>query len=101
MNKVKIGTKTTKCELSSRLRKHVSQLIGGGDKPNIKGTQRNLLANKVEINLDMLCASMKNWIGRQVRGTNIVAPQDRRPGLVDTELLQHRLYPNGLGGAIG
>jgi hypothetical protein len=64
VNKVKIGTKTTKRELRSRLRKHISQLVGGGDEPNIKRTKRDFLANEVKINLDMLRASMENRIGR-------------------------------------
>jgi hypothetical protein len=64
VNKVKIGAKTTKCELSSRLYEHVSQLVAGGDEPNIKRTQGNLLTHEVKINLDMLRAGVQNWIGR-------------------------------------
>jgi hypothetical protein len=101
VNKVKIGTKTTKCELSSRLREDVSQLVSGGDEPNIKRTESNLLAHKVKINLDMLRAGVEHGIGRQVRGTKVVTPQDRRLGLIDAKLLQHRLYPNGLSSAVG
>jgi hypothetical protein len=44
--------------------------------PNL--SQSNLLTDEVNIYLNMLRATMMNWIGDHVDSTNIVAVDDRR-----------------------
>jgi hypothetical protein len=45
------------------------------------------LSGKMKINLDMLGASMKHQVGRQICSTKVVAPEDRWTGLMDTKIL--------------
>jgi len=44
--------------------------------PNL--SQSNLLPNEMNIYLNMLRATMMNWIGGHVDSTNIIAEDDRR-----------------------
>ncbi|XP_023536950.1 uncharacterized protein LOC111798152 [Cucurbita pepo subsp. pepo] len=72
----------------------IDELILGGNESNIKLTSRYSFTNEVIINLNMLRPSMKDWIGGQVGGTNVVTPQARRSRLRDPELTQENLDPN-------
>jgi len=44
--------------------------------PNL--SQSNLLTDKVNIYLNMLRATMMNWIGGHEKSTNIITEDDRR-----------------------
>jgi hypothetical protein len=52
----------------------ICNLILSRNKPDIKLLASNSFSNKEKINLNMLSASMKNWISRQVGGTKIITP---------------------------
>ena len=54
--------------------------------PNL--SQSNLLTDEVNIYLNMLRATMMNWIGGHVDSTNIVAVDDRRQRDGFVELLK-------------
>jgi hypothetical protein len=54
--------------------------------PNL--SQSNLLTDEVNIYLNMLRATMMNWIGGHVDSTNIVAVDDRRRSDGCVELLK-------------
>ena len=55
--------------------------------PNL--SQSNLLTDEVNIYLNMLRATMMNWIGSHVDSTNIIAEDDRRRRDGCMELLKY------------
>lgn len=55
--------------------KNVSQLIASGDISSLKISSENTLMNEVINNLHVLGASMKNWIGLDGQGRNIITPK--------------------------
>jgi hypothetical protein len=63
--------------------------------------QSDILADKVNINLDMLGAPMMNRIGRHVDCTHIVAINDSRTSNRDVELLKKLPKPVAFGDSMG
>ena len=61
----------------------------------------NTFPHKMIVNFDVLGTSMKNWIRRKIRRTNIITPKNRWLLLRDSQLSQQRLYPNELNHGIG
>jgi hypothetical protein len=59
--------------------------------PNL--TQGHLVADKVNINLDMLRATMMNRISRHIHSTDVVAVDDRRRRQGRMELLKELTKP--------
>jgi hypothetical protein len=99
--KVKIGTKTTRNVKQNSFSKDISDLIVGGYEPDIESAQCNLLSDKMKIILNMLGASMKHQIHRQVGSTQIITTKNRWSRLMNTRILEHRLDPDNFGRAIG
>jgi hypothetical protein len=50
----------------------VSKLVSGGNMKNPDLSKRHLLANEVNVNLDLLRPSVVNRVGRHVDGTHVV-----------------------------
>jgi hypothetical protein len=67
-------SKSDKQLRGERLGKNISKLIMCGDESNVESLLGDALANKVVIDLNMLCASVENWVDGQVRRTQVVAP---------------------------
>jgi hypothetical protein len=61
--------------------------------------QSDLLADKVNVNLDMLGAPVMNWIGRHVDCTHIVAINDNRMSNRDVKLLKKLPKPATFDGS--
>lgn len=57
--------------------------------PNL--VESGLLADEVNVYLDMLSASVMNWIRRHLVNTHIVTINDSRTGNQDVELLEKLL----------
>ena len=77
--------------------KNVSQLITSGDILNLKILLENTLMNEVIINLRVLGASMKNWIGHDGQGKNIIAPKLWGKSKKNAKILQNLTNPTELG----
>jgi hypothetical protein len=56
------------------LGQQISKLISAGNEANNESFVGYHIANKMEINLHMFCASMKDWVGGEVSGSNVVTP---------------------------
>jgi hypothetical protein len=56
-------------------------------------TVEYLLTNKVVIHLNVLCVSIKHWVGSQGQGTNIVTLEDRRCRKKNLEFFEQHLKP--------
>jgi hypothetical protein len=63
---MKLGPKISEARVRKRFGKHISKLILGGDEPNRNFLFSNAITNKVIIDFNMLSASMKDRINRQV-----------------------------------
>jgi hypothetical protein len=68
-------------------------LIKCGNELNKDVTVEYLLTNKVVIHFNVLCASMKNWVGSQGQGTNIVTPEDMRCRKKNLEFFEQHSKP--------
>lgn len=52
-------------------------MILGGEKTDVQTLGGNLVMDKVEVNFDVLCSSVGHWVGNEVCGPKIVAPENR------------------------
>ena len=75
---MKLGSKISEGRMRKRFGKNISKLILGGDEPNLNVLFSNSITNEVIIDFNMLSASMKDRIDRQVGSTQIITPKDSR-----------------------
>jgi len=73
----KTGPKINKQLYRKALCHNVSKLMRRRNMKNMNLSQGNILANKMNINLNMLGPSMMNWIGSHINCTDIVTIDDR------------------------
>lgn len=69
-----------------RLCKYISELIFRRNMSHTKSTIMNLILNKVKIYCNMLHSRVKNWIGTELCGTNIIIVNDRTTRKCNTEI---------------
>ena len=74
----------------------VHELMCGGDMEHADFPQSILLADEVDVNLDVLRATMLNRIGCHVDCTNVVAIDNGRRRNQDVELLKQLSQPAAL-----
>lgn len=77
--------------------KNVSQLIASGDISSLKISSENTLMNEVINNLHVLGASMKNWIGLDGQGRNIITPKLWGKSKKNVKILQNLMNLTELG----
>jgi hypothetical protein len=66
--------------------------------PNL--AKRHLLANEVDVDLDMLGAAMLDWIRGHVYGRNIVTINQSSRTKRSMKLLENLPYPTALGNSM-
>ena len=73
---VEFVTEKLKAMRNQRYGEDVSNLILSGAIPYIKTSSSNTVMNKVKVNFDVFCASMKSRICNEVGGSNVVTPKN-------------------------
>jgi len=66
----------------------VSELMSGGNMKNPDLSKRHLLADEVNVDLDVLRSLVVDGVGRHVDGTDVVAEDNGGGGQLDVELLE-------------
>ena len=66
-----------------------------------KFAESNLLAYKMDVQLNMLGSSMMNWIGGHIHRRHIVTEDDRGLGEVAVELAKQLTKPDAISDRIG
>lgn len=77
-----------------RFSKAVSYLINGWNILNFKLVGQDLITNKVDVNLNVLGASMSDRISSNCRGTEIVTPNDRSTRKNNEKFTKKSLNPS-------
>jgi hypothetical protein len=75
----------------------VRELVSGGNVKNPDLSKRHLLANEVNVDLDMLRASVVDRVGRHVDGADVVTIDNGGGGEWNMELLKKLADPAALG----
>ena len=83
-----IGPKIRKQLYGETLGHDVGELVYRGDMENANLSQSNLLADEVDVDLDMLGTTMMDGVGSHIDTAGIVAVDDRRQGNQDVQLLE-------------
>ena len=73
---VEFVTEKLKAMRNQRYGEDVSNLILSGAIPYIKTSSSNTVMNKVKVNFDVFCTSMKSRICSEVGGSNVVTPKN-------------------------
>ena len=71
----------------------VSNLVKSPNGHELKKTSKNVLANKVSINLNMFSALMKDIIMSNLNSTSVIIIKINRRGLRDTQIIKKPTYP--------
>jgi hypothetical protein len=79
----------------------VSKLVSGGNMKNLDLSKRHLLANEVNVDLDVLRASVVDRVGRHIDGTHVVTVDNGGGGQGNMELLKQLADPAALGDGVG
>jgi len=58
------------------LGKNLATLVFAWGKTDKQKSRSNFIMCKVEVDFNMHCTSLKNWIGHQISGFNVVKPQN-------------------------
>lgn len=83
------------------LSKNVCQLITSCNVTNLKVMIKNSFSNKVIIHFNMLGMGMKDKIGSNGKGRNVVTPKLWWKGKEDTKIFQNLTNPSELSGSSG
>ena len=81
--------------------KYVYQLITSCNVTHLKVTVKNPFVNRVVINLNTLGSRMKDKIGSNGKGRNVVTPKLWWKGKEDTKTFQNLTNPSELSGSNG
>ena len=79
----------------------VHELVGGWHVEDTDFPQRDLLADEVDINLDMLGATMMDSVGDHIDRADIVTIDNGRKSKHDVKLLEKLAQPTTLGDDVG
>ena len=63
--------------------------------------QRNTVSNEVEVDLDVFCTLMLNWIRGHVDSVHVIAEDDSGTGKWATELLEELAEPTSFSDGVG
>jgi hypothetical protein len=99
-NKVEIGLKSIYHLSGGWFSKYISQLITCGDEPDIQVAGCYSFSHKMEVYLNVLCSSMKDWIRRQVSCPKIITPQYGGTLPSHAKLSEKIIYPYSFSRAI-
>jgi hypothetical protein len=91
------GAKLNKRGSGKPLGKNVGILECHGNVKNPNITNLYLVADEVNINLDIFCAPMLNWVNRQVNSKNVITVHNSRPVEWAMQFLQKITNPATLG----
>ena len=97
------------CEFVSKMKKSlnwkcfgetISKLINRWSIKHSKSFVKHLFPDKMKVNLDVLCWTMKDWISNHIAGTNVVIVQARNKVGCDVEFSQKRANPTQFSSTI-
>ena len=90
------------CEFVSKMKKSlnwkfygetISKLISRWSITHNKSFVKHLFPNKMKVNLDVLCSTMKDWIDSHIVGTNVVTVEARNRAGGNVEFSKKRANP--------
>ena len=95
------GLKLLKFRRREAFGHHVGELLRRRDVENTQLSESHFLAHEVDVELDVLRASMMNWVGRHVRGGDVVAVHHGGLGQRHAELAEKLTKRAALGDSVG